>query len=150
MSQSLASILVHLVFSTKDRQAWLDDDARVDLHAYVGGVVARCEGTLLKAGSVSDHVHLLLAHPRTCAPARLVQEIKTASSRWLKARGRAYAGFGWQGGYGIFSISPGHRCRLETYLDRQAEHHREIGFQEEFRKLLVKNRVPFDERYVWD
>lgn len=150
MPQSLASLLIHLVFSTKGRERWLQDDVRDELHAYIGGIIDHHGGALLFAGSVEDHIHLLIAHPRTCSPSGLVQEIKTGSSKWLKTRGRQYAGFHWQGGYGMFSVSPSHRTALEEYIRNQAEHHRQTSFQDEYRKLLQKYGVPFDERYVWD
>jgi len=124
MPQSLSQILIHLVFSTKNRESWLGDDIRDELHAYIGGIVENKKGTLLKAGSVADHIHLLIAHPRTSAPSDLVQEIKTGSSKWLKTKGARYADFHWQSGYGIFSISPTHRRALEEYIANQAEHHR--------------------------
>ncbi len=150
MPQSLAQILAHLVFSTKNREAVLADDIRDELHAYIGGIVENQKGTLLKAGSVADHVHLLIALSRTAAPADLVQEIKTGSSKWLKTKADRYAYFHWQGGYGIFSISPSHRPALERYIAGQAEHHRIVTFQEEYRRLLEKYGLQFDERYVWD
>jgi REP element-mobilizing transposase RayT len=150
MSQSLAQILVHLVFSTKNREALLADDIRDELHAYIGGIVENQRGTLLKTGSVADHIHMLIAHPRTCAPSELVQEIKTGSSKWLKTKSPRYAQFHWQGGYGIFSVSPSHRPVLEDYIGNQAEHHREVTFQEEYRRLLKKYGIEYDEGYVWD
>lgn len=150
MSQSLAKLLAHSVFSTKNREPALEESVLPELYAYFGGIAGKLEGTLLKAGGVADHVHLLVALPRTCAPAELVQEIKTGSSKWLKTRGARYRGFHWQGGYGIFSVSPSHRPALEEYLETQAEHHRKVTFQEEYRKLLGKYGVEFDERYVWD
>jgi putative transposase len=150
MPQSLSQILVHLVFSTKNRETLLADDIRDELHAYIGGIADHLKGTLLKAGSVADHIHLLIAHPRTCSPSELVQEIKTGSSRWLKTKGSRYANFHWQGGYGIFSISPSHRPALEVYIGNQAEHHRLETFQDEYRRLLQKFEIQFDERYVWD
>lgn len=150
MPQSLAQLLVHLVFSTKDREPWLAESEREELHAYIGGIVAGQNGALLLAGSVADHIHLLLAHPRTCSPAELVQEIKTSSTKWLKTKGRNYAKFHWQGGYGIFSVSPSHRAALENYIANQAEHHQKVTFQEEYRRLLANYEVPFDERYIWD
>jgi REP element-mobilizing transposase RayT len=99
---------------------------------------------------VEDHIHLLIAHPRTCAPSDLIQEIKTGSSKWLKTKSKKLAQFHWQGGYGIFSISPSHRDALEVYIGNQAEHHRLYTFQEEYRRLLEKYHVPYDERYMWD
>ena len=150
MPQSLAQILVHLVFSTKNREAVLADDIRDELHAYIGGIVENQKGTLLKAGSVTDHIHLLIVHPRTCAPSELVQEIKTGSSKWLKTKAARYADFHWQSGCGIFSISPTHRAALEQYIANQAGHHRKVTFQDEYRRLLKKCGIQFDERYVWD
>ena len=150
MPQSLASLLSHLVFSTKDRERTLPDEIRDELHAYIGGIVADCGGSLLCAGSVADHIHLLIAMPRTHAPADLVREIKVGSSRWIKERDRRLANFHWQGGYGIFSISPSHRDALEKYFANQAEHHRVTTFQEEYRKLLTRYGIQWDERYVWD
>jgi REP element-mobilizing transposase RayT len=150
MPQSLAQILVHLVFSTKNREPFLSETIRDELHAYIGGIVENQGGTLLKAGSVSDHIHLLIAHPRVCSPSDLVQEIKISSSKWLKTKSAEFARFHWQSGYGMFSISPIHRGALEQYIATQAEHHRKVSFQEEYRRLLEKYGVSSDERYVWD
>jgi putative transposase len=150
MPQSLAQILVHLVFSTKNREPILADDIRDGLHAYIGGIVETRHGALLKSGSVADHIHLLIAHPRTCAPSDLVKEIKIGSSKWLKTKSPKYGNFHWQSGFGIFSISPVHRPALENYLASQAEHHRKVTFQEEYRRMLTKYGIPIDERYVWD
>jgi len=148
MPQSLAQILVHLVFSTKNRERLIADDIRDDLHAYIGGIIANLSGTLLKAGSVEDHIHLLVGHPRTASPAQLVEAIKIGSSKWMKNKGAAK--FHWQNGYGAFSISPSHRPALEKYLINQREHHRVTTFEKEYRTLLKKYGVAFDERYVWD
>ena len=124
MPQSLAQILVHVVFSTKNREPFLEESIHVELHAYIGGIIANLDGILLKAGSVADHIHLLIALPRTCAPAHLLKEVKTGSSKWLKTRGPRYASFHWQTGYGIFSVSPSHQTAVQSYLARQFEHHR--------------------------
>ena len=150
MSQSLAQILVHLVFSTKGREPQIDDAIRDELHAYIGGIIENHRGGLLKAGSVRDHIHLSMAHPRTIAPSELVKEIKIGSAMWVKTKGRQFSGFQWQSGYGIFSISSSHRRAVEEYIANQAEHHRVVSFQEEYRRLLKKYEIAFDERYVWD
>ena len=150
MPQSLAIILVHIVFSTKHREPILTDEIRDELHAYIGGILANLKGTLLRAGSVADHIHLLVALLRTCSTSELVQDIKISTSKWLKDKGVSYANSHWQGGYGAFSISPSHRSSLEKYIDNQAEHHRKVSFQDEFRRLLGKYGIEFDERYVWD
>lgn len=150
MSQSLAQILLHIVFSTKNRKPFLEDSIHDQLHAYTAGIVANNQGVLLKAGSVRDHIHLFIGHPRTCAPATLIQDIKTGSSKWLKTQAARYRAFHWQNGYGVFSVSPSHRNALESYIEQQAEHHRTVSFQEEYRRLLRKYGITWDERYVWD
>ena len=141
---------MHLVFSTKNREGVLADGIRDRLHAYIAGIVENQGGHLLKAGSVPDHIHLLIAHPPTASPSELVREIKTGSSKWLKTQDSRFGGFHWQGGYGLFSVSPGHRRSVEAYLGNQAEHHRRVSFQEEYRRLLDRYGVAYDERFVWD
>lgn len=150
MPQSLACILVHVVFSTKNREPFLRDEERDSLHAFIGGVVRQMNGTLLDAASVSDHIHLLISHPRTAAPADLVQDIKAASSKWLKTQAPRYAPFHWQSGYGAFSVSPSHRKKLGAYFAAQKTHHQDESFQDEYRRLLHKYEIEYDERYVWD
>lgn len=150
MPQSLSNILVHIVFSTKERKTYLSDDIQNELHAYIGGIVANQKGVLLKAGSVADHIHLLIAHPRTCSPANLIKEIKTGSSKWLKTKSGKLRDFCWQNGYGIFSISPSHRLVLENYISQQKEHHQKFNFKDEFRRLMQKYGIAWDENYVWD
>ena len=150
MPQSLSNILLHLVFSTKNREALLTTEIREELHGYLSGIIENQGGSLIKAGSVEDHIQLLLVHPRTCSPADLVKEIKVGSNMWLKDKGPQWKAFQWQSGYGIFSISPSHKEALIEYIANQEEHHRKVTFQEEYRRLLGKYGVQYDERYVWD
>ena len=150
MPQSLSSLLAHIVFSTKGREPLILDELREDLHAYIGGILINCGGTLLAAGSVADHIHLLVSHPRVESPAELIKRVKIGTSLWIKERDRGLSGFYWQNGYGIFSISPSHRAALEKYIAHQAEHHRTITFQEEYRRILTRYGVEWDERYVWE
>jgi putative transposase len=149
MPQSLANLLVHLVFSTKDRAAWLQDEWRDDLHGYIGGLVRRCGADLLAANSVGDHIHLLFPLPRTFAIADLVREIKTGATAWIREK-TASRRFHWQAGYGAFSVSPGHKEAVVRYIAGQQEHHRTVTFQDEYRRLLAKYGLEHDERYVWD
>jgi putative transposase len=150
MPQSLARILVHAVFSTKNREPVIADDFRDEMHAVIGGIVRDCDGTLLFAGSVTDHIHLLFAFPRTSTPADLIQNIKTGSSNWVNKRATIHGGFHWQSGYGMFSISPAHRPALEKYIGEQREHHKKVTFQDEYRRLLKRYGIEYDEKYVWD
>ena len=151
MPQSLAKILIHSVFSTKERRPFLRDKAlREELHKYLGGILngRGCEPIIV--GGVEDHVHVLSTLSRTSEPAELIKELKRGSSLWIKTRDRGLQDFAWQNGYGIFSIGFSQIEAVRNYIAQQEEHHRRSTFQEEFRALLKRYEMEFDERYVWD
>jgi putative transposase len=151
MSQSLAKILVHAVFSTKDRHPFLrDKTVREELFLYLGGTLANLDCQPIIVGGVEDHVHLLCALSRTCNASEMVKEVKRGSSLWLKTKGADLAGFAWQSGYGIFSIGFSQIKSVRDYISRQESHHRKISFQDEFRQFLRRYEIEFDEKYVWD
>lgn len=151
MSQSLAKILVHTVFSTKDRRPFLRDNVlREELHRYMGGILANHDCQPLIIGGVEDHVHILSTLWRTCHASEMVKEVKRGSSLWLKTKGPDLGDFGWQNGYGIFSIGFSQVEAVRNYIAGQEEHHRKVTFQDEFRELLRRYEIEFDERYVWD
>ena len=151
MPQSLSQILVHLVFSTKNREPWLTKPLRGDLHAYMATVVRgmdRCE--CYRVGGVEDHVHLAIRLSRTVTVADVVQRVKTSTSRWMKEQDPRLMQFAWQQGYGSSSVNFRDLDVLLKYIDGQEEHHHKVGFQEEHRAFLTENGIEFDERYVWD
>ena len=151
MPQSLAKILVHTVFSTKDRRPLLRDRSlREELHRYLGGILTHLDCQPIIVGGVEDHVHLLCALSRTCDAAAMVKEIKRGSSLWLKTKSAELQDFAWQSGYGIFSIGFSQIGTVRNYIAGQEEHHRKVSFQDEFRQLLRRYGIEFDERYVWD
>ena len=151
MAQSLAKILLHMVFSTKERQPFLRDQAlREELHRYLGGILTNLECQPLIVGGVEDHVHLLFAHSRTATVADVVKELKRGSTVWLKTKSPALTEFAWQNGYGVFSIGQSQVEDVRAYIAGQEVHHRKISFQEEFHRLLQRYEIAFDERYVWD
>lgn len=151
MSQSLAKILVHTVFSTKDRRPFLHDKAlRAELHHYMGGILANHDCQPLIIGGVEDHVHILSMLSRTCEASEMVKEVKRGSSLWLKSKGQDLVDFAWQNGYGIFSIGFSKVEAVRKYIAEQEAHHRKVTFQDEFRELLQRYEIKFDERYVWD
>jgi len=151
MAQSLSKILIHVVFSTKDRRPYLNDrELRTELHAYLGGILARLDCQPLIVGGVADHVHALSALARTRTAADVVKELKRGSTLWVKAADSSLADFAWQNGYGVFSIGASQIAAVRRYIANQEEHHRKVSFQDEFRTLLARCDVEFDERYVWD
>jgi putative transposase len=151
MPQSLAKILVHSVFSTKDRRPFLRDRAwREEVHHYLGGILAHFDCQPIIVGGVEDHVHFLCALSRTCEAAAMIKEAKRGSSIWLKTRGREWQDFAWQNGYGIFSVGFSQIGSVRKYIAGQEEHHRKTSFQDELRQLLTRYEIAYDERYVWD
>jgi len=150
MSQSLANIVVHLVFSAKGRRQLLREDERGQLHAYIAGILKNLDCTLIEINSVRDHIHILFTQPKNHAPAKIVEQVKSSSTVWLKGQNRWYADFAWQGGYGEFSVSPMHVESVREYIRHQPEHHAREDFQTEFRRFCERNGKPLDERYAWD
>ena len=151
MPQSLAQIYLHIVFSTKDRRPFLHDRAiREEMHAFLGGECKKLDCPVLRVGGTADHVHIVCRLGRTISVAELVKELKRESSQWVKTRDASLADFYWQAGYGAFSVSPSHVEILREYIANQEEHHRTESFQDEFRRLLTKYGIEWDERYVWD
>jgi putative transposase len=149
MSQSLALVLVHIIFSTKNRMTFLQSpDLRSEVHAYLTGTLRGLHCEPLQVGGMPDHVHILSGLSRTISLAELVKNLKTSSTMALKAKGHSH--FSWQGGYGAFSVSQSAKESVMAYIASQEIHHRKMTFQEEFRTILMKHGVLFDERYVWD
>jgi REP element-mobilizing transposase RayT len=139
------------VFSTKERPAAFQNPAlRAELHAYLGGVSKTLDCPPLIVGGVADHVHLLGRLGRTVTQADWVKELKRVSNIWVKERGPEWTLFAWQSGYGCFSVSQSNVTRVSDYIANQEAHHDKIGFQDEFRALLRKHNLEWDERYVWD
>jgi len=151
MAQSLGKILVHLVFSTKERRPFLQDKLlREEMHLYLGGILANLDCQPIVVGGTADHVHLLCVLSRANSVAEIVKEVKRGSSLWVKTKNADLQDFAWQSGYGIFSVGFSQIDSVRTYIVGQEEHHRKISFQDEFRTLLRRYEVEFDERYVWD
>ena len=150
MSQSLAKNILHLVFSTKNREHLLTNDIRLDLHSYMGGILREWESPAILMNSVADHIHILLCLSKNHALKKIVEEVKKGSSKWIKTKGPQFAKFYWQAGYGAFSVSQSNVPVVRKYIENQEAHHRKLGFQDEFRAFLRKYEIEFDERYVWD
>ena len=149
MPQSLSTVLVHLVFSTKHREPIIAPEIRPRLHAYMAGILDNLKSPSLQTGGVADHVHSLFLLHRTISQADLIEEVKKSATKWMKAEG-GVPRFTWQAGYGAFSIGESQADTVIRYIQKQEEHHRTVTFQEEFRKFLERYKVAYDEQYVWD
>jgi len=149
MAQSLALVLVHIIFSTENRSPFLQStEVRSQAHAYLTGTLRALDCIPLEVGGVADHVHILCGLSRKISLAVLVKNLKTSSTRIVKGKGQD--AFSWQSGYGAFSGSQSARESVFSYIAKQEIHHRKINFQDEFRALLNKHQIRFEERYVWD
>jgi len=149
MAQTLTRLLVHIIFSTKNREPMIAPDIEDELQKYISGIARNHESQVIAIGGTFDHVHILLAQSKNIALASLLQHIKGDSSRWIKTKSPRFAGFGWQDGYGAFTISESHRDAVVAYIANQHEHHRTTSFQDELRTILAKYGVDYDERYLW-
>jgi REP element-mobilizing transposase RayT len=151
MSQSLARIYLHIVFSTKNRKPFLTDKTRRgQCHAYLAGTCHNRGSPSLIVGGTEDHVHILCMLSRQESVAVLVRELKRESSKAIKQKCPGLREFYWQSGYGAFSVSPAHVEILKKYIVDQEAHHRKQSFQDEYRRLLRKYGLEYDERNVWD
>jgi putative transposase len=147
--QSLANLLAHLIFSTKNRERFLvDANIRRRTHAYLAAVLKDNNCPALVVGGVDDHLHILCQLGRTSALSEVIEQLKVSSSKWLKTQ--RIEKFSWQRGYGAFSISQSQVADVVAYIERQEEHHQTMTFQEEYRLFLRRYRITFDEQYVWD
>jgi REP element-mobilizing transposase RayT len=150
MPQPLSLVVVHAIFSTKERCPCIGHGVRAGLHAYLSTVARNAGCECYRVGGVSDHVHLAVRMSRTITIAKMIETLKTTSSKWLKSQATELSGFSWQRGYGCFSVGPADVEALCRYIDDQEEHHRTRTLQDEFRTFLRKYNVTYDEAYVWD
>ncbi len=150
MPQSLAQLLTHVIFSTKHRQPLISADHREEMNRYLAGILRSLQSPAIEVRCVADHVHILCCLSRNIALAKLVQEVKTGSSKWIKTVSADLAGFHWQAGYGAFSVSQSNVDSVRAYILSQEDHHRSVTFQDELRAFFRKHNIEFDERHVWD
>lgn len=150
MPQSFAAFYGHLVFSTKNREPLISPDWSARLYEYLGGIAAKRGSVLLAAGGMPDHVHLLLSLGREWTLADMLRDLKAGSSKWIHDTIPDLSHFAWQRGYGAFSVSASNLDAVKKYIADQPRHHKDKLFEVEFRELLRKHNLEWDERYVWD
>lgn len=150
MGQSLVKNYVHIVFSTKYREPLIQESIEKELYNYLRAICKklRCDSIII--GGYTDHIHILCRLSKTISLMKLLEELKSHSSKWIKTKGIEYANFYWQNGYGAFSVTPENLDRLINYIKNQKQHHSKSTFQNEYRTILKKYDVDFDERYIWD
>lgn len=150
MGQSLVKNYVHIVFSTKYRQPLITEEIEKELYNYMLEICRRLNCDPIIIGGFTDHIHILCKLSTRIPLMKLLEEVKAHSSKWIKTKGIEFANFYWQNGYGAFSVTPSDMDRLINYIKNQKQHHSKSTFQNEYRLILKKYDMPYDERYVWD
>lgn len=143
-------LLYHIVFSTKNRQRWLTDGFREDVFAYMAGTAKDLNGFAIKVGGFYDHAHLLVRIPAKLAVSDFVGQLKANTSKHINDTSGLIRKFGWQDGYGAFTVSVSIKDRVVAYIENQMEHHVKQTFEDEYLGLLAKHEVEYDLRYVFD
>ncbi len=146
MGSTFYSLHYHVVFSTKERQPFIRSTWRAPFYEYLGGTVRGLGCVAESVGGVEDHVHLLISFKTTDTPAEIVRELKKATSVWAGENHERF--FSWQEGYSIFTVSWTHIPMLRRYIANQEEHHRRTPFVDELKRLLAKNGVNYDPKYL--
>ena len=150
MTNTYTSLHYHLVFSTKHRYPWITSDIEERIWAYLGGIAREHKMKAIHVGGMEDHAHILLGTPPTMTISKAAQLVKGGSSKWIHDTFPTLQAFGWQDGYGAFSVSKSGLDAVIDYIQNQREHHRDLTFKTEFLTLLQRHEVEYDERYLWD
>ena len=151
MPQSLAQVWLHVIFSTKQRRPFLQNsEFRDQMFRMLAHHVKESECVSASVGGYVEHVHLLVGLSRTITIAKLVEHVKTETSKWAKKAIGGHSTFSWQAGYGAFSVSHSMKDKVDEYIRSQEQHHATSPFQDEYRRLCEKHGIEIDERYVWD
>ena len=148
MAHTTGNILIHLIFSTKGRRPIITPEIRSDLYPYLGGIVRALNATALAINGIADHVHMLIRIRPAQSAAEIARMVKTNSSRW--AREKWDKDFAWQTGYAVFSVSESNVPEVSKYIANQEKHHAKRNFQQELVAFLKRNKIAYDERYIWD
>ncbi len=151
MPQSHSQVWLHIVYSTKDRRPFLRKDSfRTEMLRMLSHHVKESNCKSVSVGGYYDHVHFLIGLARTITIAKLVENVKTETSKWAKRHEDGSNVFAWQSGYGAFSVSHSLMGPVDTYIRNQVEHHAKMSFQDEYRGICERHNIEIDERYVWD
>jgi putative transposase len=149
MAHNYTNLLTHVIFSTKERASLIDTELRPQLFPYMIGIVRELGGNTLAVNGTADHLHMLVALPPSLSVADAMRVLKTNPSRWVHEKWVTRRTFGWQSGYGAFSVSQSGIGNVIKYIKEQEAHHRRVTFQAEFLAFLKRHGIEYDERYLW-
>ena len=150
MPQSLVKNYIHITFSTKHREKLINKSIENEIYDYIGGICKNLGCQPLIVGGYDDHAHILCLLSKKLTLIKLMEEVKSHSSKWIKTLDKSLAHFYWQDGYGAFSVNPAEVDNVIRYISNQRIHLSTISFEDEYRDLLKKYKVDYNEKYVWD
>jgi putative transposase len=150
LGHTYSRLLIHVIFSTKDRLPYLHQDRRDEIFDYLGGILRNLGCESLCVGGVTNHVHVVLRLSVTLTLAEVVGKLKGNSSKWIHEQRILPRAFSWQKGYAAFSVSESRIQEVLQYVANQESHHRRVTFHEEVIAFLRQNRISFDETSLWD
>ena len=150
MAQSLSKILLHVIFSTKNRTKLILSEFENELHGYIASICRAYKSNAYKVGGTENHIHIACSLSRTITVAKLLEEVKKNSSKWIKDKSPRCSMFSWQAGYSVFSLGQSQLNTLIKYIDNQKEHHKSKTYKEELLEILKKYEIEYDERYLWE
>jgi len=145
MPQTYSNILLHVVFSTKQRIPFAEHSQRQRLYQYMAAIIKDRFGFPLIINGCDEHVHVLLNLRPTIAISDAMRVVKACSSKWFHETFRRVP-FGWQDGFSVFSVSESNRQQVADYIRDQEEHHKKMDFRRELVLLLKRNAVQLGER----
>ncbi|MDP1835380.1 MAG: IS200/IS605 family transposase [Chlamydiales bacterium] len=147
MAHTHTNLFFHIVWSTKNREPLLSEEFEKRLHMYLRRSIEGYNGHLLAVNGMPDHIHMLVNLPASVLLAEIMRRIKTGSSKWLAT---CIPGFGWQIGYGAFSVGHASVDQVSNYINNQKVHHQKMSYAEEYVRFLKIQGIIYDERFVLD
>lgn len=149
MASTFTQLDYHLVFGTKGRRRWISPRIELRVWEYLSAIAREHGMRSHRTGGIEDHVHMALGIPPTMSVSKAMQVIKGNSSMWIHRTFPELADFAWQDGYGAFTVSRSVLPSVVEYIIRQRDHHARKSFMDEFRALLERHGIPYDERFLW-
>jgi len=150
MASTHTNLLFHIIYSTKYRRVQIMKDCQERLYQYIGGLVREQKGKLIEIGGMPDHIHMLARLSPTLAISDVLRHTKANSSKWMNETFPQASRFAWQRGFGAFSVSASSIDSVAAYIRNQERHHSTLSFKDEYRAMLCKHGIEFDEQYLFE
>ncbi len=149
MANTYTQFHIQFVFAVRFRLALIEDEWKARLHQYITGIVQKNDHKMLQINTMPDHLHMLVGLRPHQAASSLIQNVKAESSKWINRQNLSRTPFAWQNGFGAFSYSKSHVPNVIRYIQNQEQHHQKIEFLDEYKRMLKRFDVEYDDRYIF-